>query len=318
MPTIDIVRKLLSSESLDQERFFFEAGERDRTAFTEHAADVLAPSQESLQKVVSFLPRWFDLTDSQLAVLIHENNLSLVEPLEGPLGVTLRFETGSATRHQDEQHLDLGELAIASAISAELAVRLTAASEPFGVAPERVVVTVSSGTTQVTFSGSRLALAIGVVVACSTGVVDVPIAAGVATPLLAFGLVDMLLEWRHKQAEYENLRADTKLKRQQTRQIRESSEDEDREPPSDRPPSGGGAQSDRPSAQRVLVLPDGRPYSSLVHPGIVLEHSRNIGANIFYVNQILNHGLPPYLIARSMVGPISVSSQERGAGAGAH
>ena len=96
--------------------------------------NLTAARKRQIRNVAPHLPRWFDLTDEQLAPIIEENAFSLVDHDWPDYAVTLEIAVADrAGLTLEVGELDLAELTIASAIVSELALRVATGSRPFGV-----------------------------------------------------------------------------------------------------------------------------------------------------------------------------------------
>jgi hypothetical protein len=151
------------------------------------------------------LLRLRDLLNSDVSALIADGDFDATVSRLSPVSVIVHC---ARTAHEIAERLEGGlpitDLAAASAMMAEMSFVLTAASFPLDpTVGERIPrVVVRPGSIQFSVGGGLVASGLGLIVACSAGLVAAPVVGPVVGGTLAsIGLIDLVVDWRKKLAE---------------------------------------------------------------------------------------------------------------------
>ncbi len=192
---------MLRISEVDRREIISEAKIRDeRPPLLRGEGGLYRPAEVWLKKnartLLPNLLRRIDPTDDEIASLVQEHLLQMFEQALIQRDVTVRF-SHREMKHDDDQ-LPLSEVAATSLALTELVVSLLAANRAFGVEPEMPSIQVSAGSEKFSFTGpGSLGAGLGVILACSAGVISAPIVGPVVGgALVVVGAVDVVLNWR--------------------------------------------------------------------------------------------------------------------------
>lgn len=158
--------------------------------------------KEHFDKLLPVLFRVTDPPNSDVAILAQQDAFYLYEPqslayayLQWPMSKRIeRSNRGDGPL--------LTELCAASSLMCELYVAFAAAYKPLGIEVEPPNVEVAGGSVQFKVSGGMFAAGLGLIVACSAGMVSAPIVGPTAgIGLATMGAIDLAIGWKQKIAE---------------------------------------------------------------------------------------------------------------------
>lgn len=151
------------------------------------------------------LPALFRVTDPpnfDVAILAQQDTFSLQEPQFSSLAYLQWPMSQRIERPDNIKGPLLTELCAASSLMCELFVAFAAAYKPLGVEIEPPNVAVVGGSVQFTVSGGMFATGLGLIAACSAGLVSAPIVGPtVGIGLATVGAIDLAIGWKQKIAE---------------------------------------------------------------------------------------------------------------------
>jgi hypothetical protein len=173
--------------------------------------------------IATALLRTRDLGDKEVARMVADGDLSLGQGFEGDVRVTISSPSLSGTEERRGGkrlgRVQLTDLAAASAMMSEMLVVIGAASKAFGrefdVFPPEVEV--RGGSVEFAVGGSLFASGIGMVVACSAGLLAAPIVGSAAgLTLSTAGAIELALGWKQRIAETRKTEEETRAIRMET------------------------------------------------------------------------------------------------------
>jgi hypothetical protein len=168
--------------------------------------------------IVPLLLRVVDLSDNAIGKLVSDGDLSLGD-LFTARQVNLRFFLERAASHAPPHTFDAGavrltDLTGCSAVLFEMFVSICSANRPLGLQETFIPpdVRVEGGSVQFSLGGGMVASGIGLIVACSSGLLAPPavvISSGIV--LASIGLLDLVVGWKQKLAETRKTQEETRV-----------------------------------------------------------------------------------------------------------
>lgn len=216
--------------------------------------------------------------------------------------IRFRFPSYVASEtHARRGEVPLDHLAAASAASCELFVALAQANRSLGIELQLPQVRVRRGSVEFAVGGGLFGSGVGLLVACSGGLVAAPVVGPVAGAALAsVGLFELALAWRQKVAETAKVREEARQLELQNAPEKIRQEHRMRELEI--------RKKELEIEELRLRSTDVPPTSSLVPREVVRQEAERHGFSEEYATHLINHGMPTLLQIKRYEMEISVRS----------